>query len=214
MTMPKTDSLIDELAGSIQPVRPISPSEGRWLIAGAAAVTVIVVALIAGLRDDLAAMRPHAMLLLSSGLFSLLGAAGGWSLTRMARPAVGASSGGWRWALAAVLLLPAAAAVQALVLVVQRGGLALDNGLDCLAIGVAASLGAMALLTRWLRRGAPVAIETAAWLVGLTAGAIGAVAVALICPHDTITHIGLWHAAIPLVMGIAGRTVLPRTLRW
>jgi hypothetical protein len=37
---------------------------------------------------------------------------------------------------------------------------------------------------------------------------------ALVCPIDSIMHIGTWHAGIVAVAAVGSRLVLPRFLRW
>jgi hypothetical protein len=93
-------------------------------------------------------------------------------------------------------------------------GLALEPGIGCLAFGLVAGLASLAFLTLWLRGGAPVAPERASWLAGLASGAIGALTITLECAHDPLTHVGIWHVAIPLVMAAGARLALPRLLRW
>jgi hypothetical protein len=88
------------------------------------------------------------------------------------------------------------------------------DGLFCLVAGTLASLASIAPLTLWLRRGAPTSPERAAWMIGISGGAIGALAIGFVCPVDAITHIGTWHAAIIVVAAVASRIVLPRVLRW
>jgi len=43
---------------------------------------------------------------------------------------------------------------------------------------------------------------------------VGALAVTLECPRDSLAHIGVWHVAVPLVAGAFARLAMPRFLRW
>lgn len=212
--MNNTDNLIDQLAGTLEPVRPLSLTAGRALFGVCATASVITAVLLLGVRADLAAFTPNPVLLISAGLFFLFGIACGVTLTRMARPAVGAMSNGWRWALAAMLLLPAVAVVEASLFPAFRAGTSVTEGIGCLARGVGVGSATAALLTFWLSRGAPVRVELASWLVGFAAGSVGAVAVALTCPDASVGHAGIWHSAIILVSGGLTRVLLPRYLRW
>ena len=211
--MKSTDTLMDELAGSLRPVRtvPLSVARGALAIVGAATVGA---ALSISERPGVLSSTSSSIALLSLGLFFLVGAACGTAVTRMALPAVGAANNGWRWAVAAMLLLPASALCKALFFPAVSAGNSLDEGAACLLHGLLAGAATAILLTLWLRRGAPVRIELASWLVGLSAGAIGAAAIALTCPHASLSHIGLWHSAIVVVSGILGRLALPPALRW
>lgn len=212
--MPNFDHLIDDLAADLKPVRPVSPLAGQLLLAAVAAATLFAAAVSWGLSGAVESLRPSPASVVSGGLFFLLGLAGGWAATRMTRPAIGRPSNGWRWAGAAVAVLPVAAILLAVMSASSRTGLSWDDGIGCMLRGLVASAGAAAALTMWLRRGAPLRVHSAAWVIGLTAGAVGALAVALTCPDDAFTHIGLWHVAIVAGAGITGRMVLPPFLRW
>jgi hypothetical protein len=88
------------------------------------------------------------------------------------------------------------------------------EGYFCLLTGTLASIASIIALTLWLRRGAPTSATRASWLIGIAGGAIGALAMALVCPIDSIMHIGTWHAGIVAVAATGSRLVLPRFLRW
>ena len=212
--MPNLDHLIDDLAEDLSPVRRVSPLSGQLLLAVVAAITLFFAIEAWGLSGAIEGLRPSPASMISAGLFFLLGLAGGWAVTRMAQPAVGRSSSGWRWAAAAVAVLPATVILLALVSVSSRIGMSWEEGIGCLLRGLAASIAVVAALTIWVRRGAPLRANSAAWAIGLTSGAVGALAVAMTCPDDAFTHIGLWHAAIVAAAGLLGRLALPPLLRW
>lgn len=214
MTMTNFDTLIDTLASDALPVRRQSTWSGRLLLTAVAAATFAAMIATYGVRADIQAGSPAPMVGLAAGLMLILAMAAGAGAIRMARPQVGAASSGTRWALAALLLLP----VMAIAGIAARpdlpSGLESETGLRCLAIGVISGAASLAFLTLWLRRGAPVAPQRAAWLAGLASGAIGALAVTLECPHDELGHLGVWHVAAVLVSALAARILLPRLLRW
>ena len=212
--MPDLDHLIDNLSQGLKPVRPVSSAAGLTLFAAVALATLLGAMWLWGLSAAVGDLRPSPMTLMSGGLFFLLGLAGGWTLTRMAQPTIGAQNNGWRWAAGAVAVLPVAALILMFASSAAQTGVSLDAGIGCLIRGLVASLAVAAALTWYLRRGAPLRVHTASLLVGLTAGAVGAVAVALNCPDDGLAHIGLWHAAIVAVAGALGRLSLPPLLRW
>lgn len=212
--MPDLDQLIENLSEDLTPVRRVSASGGLILLAAVALATLAATAWIWGFSAAVRNFQPSQATIFSGALFFLLGIAGGSALNRMARPTIGVGNNGWRWAVAAVAILPVAGLILALAIPSARVGLSVDGGISCLIRGLIASVATAAVITWRLRRGAPLRLHTAAWLVGLTAGAVGALAVALNCPDDALTHIGLWHAGIVAVAGLAGRLALPPLLRW
>ena len=213
--MPVTnDPLIDQLTGSLEPGRPLSVGHGRLAVLGAAAVTLAAAIAVIGIRPDLLAIQPAPLVAVTGGLFALLALAAGLAATRMVRPSVGLVQSGWRWALAAVLVLPVMAILQVIAFPSRAADMEPAAGLVCLGLGLVASVLTVIVLAQFLRRGAPVSISRASWLVGLTAGAVGALAVTIGCPDETLGHQGIWHAAIVLLPALATRLILPRLLRW
>lgn len=212
--MSDLDQMIDKLAGELMPVRPVNPAIGQLLFAAVAVGTLLLAMIVWGLSAPMGALRPSQVAVLSCGLFFLLGVAGGWALTRMARPRIGRSSNGWRWTAVAVALLPVSAVLLTLFAGAPWTGASWSEGIGCLVRGLIASIAMATALTLWLRRGAPLRIHTAAWLVGLTSGAVGALAVALTCPEQSLSHIGVWHAGIIATAAVIGRITLPSALRW
>lgn len=181
----------------------------------ATSVAITLVWLGFGLRGDILGGDPAGLVLLRGGVLLLLGSAAVAALAAAARPGVGQASHGWRWALGAALLFPLAT----LVLSVATGSvplaeLASPSGPWCLAIGGGSGLAIGAVLTGWLRRGAPVAVDRTGWLVGLAAGAFGTFAYSLHCPSDTVQYIGIWYTAAIGLCALAGRLFVPQLLRW
>ena len=171
MTMTDFDMLIDRLATDAAPVRRQSTRSGRLLLAGIATATLAAVFATYGFRADIIGGSPSPVVGLAAGLMLILAAAAGAGAVRMARPQVGAASSGAPWALAALLLLPALALAGIAARPELSSGLAGDSGLRCLTFGIVAGMASLAFLTMWLRRGAPVAPQRAAWLAGLASGA-------------------------------------------
>jgi hypothetical protein len=214
--MPQTsDALIAELVDDLAPVKPLRFGEGIALTLAAAGVTAVAVVAAFGLRAEWLAGHLDPMQLVSTGLFLGLALAASVTVVVMGRPQVGSDHSGWRWAAAMAGLLPLAGAIVAAV----RGSQTLSpevmrHGAECLAGGSAASLLVFALLVLWLRRGAPTSPERAGLVAGVAAGAFGIFAASLHCPDNDIVHIGLWHSAAVVAMGLAGRVVVPRLIRW
>ena len=208
------DHLIDGLAGELKPVRPVSPGRGRVLVLATAVATCALVIVLLGVRPDIAAGEPMPLILLISGLFIIVAAAATLAATRMARPAVGTNQGGSQWALTALLLLPAVALISIGLRPSLAAGVEPSAGLSCLVLGLISGLATGGLLTRWMRQGAPANLARAGWLVGLASGAVGGLAITLECPHDALTHLGVWHVAVPVAAAAFGRALIPSLIRW
>ncbi|MBU7579572.1 MAG: DUF1109 domain-containing protein [Porphyrobacter sp.] len=210
-----SDALIAELAGVLEPVKPLRLGEGLALSLAASALSAGVLVGLLGIRAEWLAGHLDPLQLVSTGLFLGLAVAATVTVIAMGRPQIGSYHGGWRWATAMAGLLPIAAAIVAIGRQAPSFSPELmRHGSECLAGGVAASLTVFATLVWWLRRGAPTSLERAGLVAGIAAGASGVFAVSLHCPDNDIVHIGLWHSAVLLVTAFAGRFVVPPLIRW
>ncbi|WP_219895301.1 NrsF family protein [Aquisediminimonas profunda] len=206
---------IDTLVADLQPVRPVSPRGGVLIALVAAAVVVAIVSAAFGLRADVVAGNPHPMVMLREGMLLLLGFASLAAVVASARPGVGQSSTGWRWALAGASLFP----LTSIALAMTTEGFPLDvlfsvDGPWCLGISLGGGLLIGAGLTLWLRKGAPTALNRIGWLVGLASGSFGAFAYGLHCPSITVFYVGLWYTGAILLCALLGRLIVPRLIRW
>lgn len=207
---------LDSLAEELEPVKPL---KSGGVIGGVVLLTVVGAVFVVstlGFRDRfLDATATDPMFLIRTGLLVVLGAASLTAATSMARPAVGTSRSGWRWAALAALTVPIAAAVAALVgqtPIAER--LHPVNGVECLTYSIGIGLVLGAVLTWWLKRGAPTSPERAGTVTGLAAGSLGALAYSMHCPHNDIVYIGLWYTLAIAATTVAGRLVIPRLVRW
>jgi hypothetical protein len=209
------DQLIDQLVDELEPVRGLSIARARMLAAAIAIASAVVLVMILGMRPDFVAGAPHPLPLLCLLLTLVVAVAAIVNVTAMARPAVGAARGGWPWSIAALAVLPLAALVTGLANLSEMitVELALD-GSACFFIGSATAAASIAVLALLLKRGAPSSAARASWLIGVAGGCVGATAVALTCPSDSIVHIGIWHAAIVPISAIASRVAVAPLLRW
>lgn len=168
-----------------------------------------------GLRSDVMAGQPAGIVVLRAGALLLLGSAALTAVIAAARPGVGQTSHGWRWALGAALIFPLTSLV---IMLAERrlpmAELTSPNGPWCLGISGVSALAIGTALTLWLHRGAPVALNRAGWLVGLAAGSFGAFAYSLHCPSTTIPYVGIWYTLAVGLCALAGRLIVPRFLRW
>lgn len=210
-----SDALIAELVGSLEPVKPLRFSHGFGLTLAAAAVSAAIVISWFGLRADLQAGQVNPVHLISTGLYLGLAIAASVTVIVMSRPCVGSDHSGWTWAAAMAALLPAAG-----LIVGVAGGHdllaanSINHGIDCFAKGGSAALIVFAMLVWWLRKGAPTAPDNAGLVAGIAAGSFGIFAFSLHCPDNDIVHIGVWHSAVVLAMGAAGRAMVPSLVRW
>lgn len=210
-----TDDLIAGLVDELKPVARLRQGRGMAIALGALLAGTAGMIAAYGVRADLLAGQPDAMLLLSSGLFLVLALASSWAVIDMARPAVGIHREGWGWTalMAAVLPLAALAAIVSAWMHGQPSGLDSD-GINCMRFGLGWSLLTFAVLVLWLRRGAPMRPGRAGLLTGVAAGSAGIFAVSLFCLHNDLVHIGVWHGLTIVIAGLAGRVAVPRLITW
>ncbi len=209
------DPLIASLVADLKPVQPLRQSTGMMPVLATIALATLVTIGWIGARADLMGLHPDPMFLLSSGLFLILALASAWMAVDQARPHVGAAREGWGWTAMMAAVLPGSAVV--LVLLDWWAGAPSavhPDGLRCFGIGSSWSVLTFAVLTAWLRRGAPTNPARSGMLAGVAAGASGIFAVSLCCPDSSLIHIGVWHGGTVLLGGLAGRLVLPRLIAW
>lgn len=210
-----TETLIEALAQDLAPVRPLRRWRGMTgALLGLLAGVLLLLALV-GVRPDLLAARPDPIGVVSAGVFLVLTLASAWAAIDSARPAVGARRDGWAWGLLAAAVLPVAALFLIATSLLHGDSSPLqDNGRDCITFALFAGLFTAAVLTAWLRRGAPVRLGQAGLLTGLAAGSAGVFAVSLYCPHTNMVHIGIWHGLAVAIAALLGRLIVPPLLRW
>jgi len=206
---------IDDLVVSLAPVRRVRKRTGLLVVAAATLLAIALSAPVFGLRPDLAAMNPAEIVLLRSGALLLTGIAAALAVTASASPGVGSRREGWRWALGAMLLFPAASGLLIL------GGapypleiLAASSVPYCIGISLSSALAIGGLLTAWLRRGAVTELRRAGWLTGLAAGALGTFVYNLGCPSNSVHYVALWYGISVGSAALAGRLMVPPLLRW
>lgn len=206
--------LIEQMVADLKPVRTLKIRDGAVLTALTLLVTVLAVELFDGLWRGIMAGQASPFFLIGNGLLLVLGIASAHSVLSMATPRVGNSHDGPKWAMAMAAVLPLAAFVS--LAGHDHAGSALNDpyGLACFGASLVASVLTAGTLIMWLRRGAPVSPEMAGLHLGVASTALGSVAYGLACPLDSVTHLGLWHAAPVVVGALIGRYALPPLLRW
>lgn len=206
--------LIDRLADDLEPVRVMKTRDGLLLVALAVLATVLLVMWFHGLWMTGLTGGGAPIYYIANGLILLVGLASTTSVIALARPHVGSQHDGPRWAMAMLGVIPLVAIVT-LSLKAQLGTEVSDPiGLKCFTNSILASGLTLVALVLWLRRGAPVSLQTAGLQTGVAAGALGSVAYGLTCPLDTLGHIGIFHIAPIALSGLVGRFVVPKLVRW
>lgn len=209
------DTFLESLLDDLKPVTPLRQGRGMFLAALALGTGALLIIAKLGMRRDLAAGHPDPLVLTAAGLFLVLALASAWAAIEMARPAVGMRREGWGWTALMAAVLPGSALALVGLNFFTGQVINLDwSGLGCFEFGSLVGLLTAAALTIWLRRGAPSSPARAGLLTGVAAGSAGIFAVSLGCPHDSLLHIGIWHGATVIAMGLAGRLILPRVLAW
>ena len=210
-----SDMMIERLVEELTPVKPLKNRDGLALTLSMTAVLAAAIVLIGGIRDDILLGMPHPMFFLRGGALLLLGITSSYAVIAMSQPAVGNSFKGWIWALFAALLFPATAIVMALIATPDNMAIFVPRyGLECLATSILVGTAIATTQVIWLRRGAPVALNRAGWLVGMSSGALGAAAYSLHCPFNSIFYVGLWYSLAVTICAILGRLIVPRLIRW
>ncbi len=207
---------LDALADRLTPVRRIHPAQA---MAAAAILTLLGGALVLatlGFRASHAGTTAtDTMFLIRTGLLIVLALASSLAAATMARPAVGTARKGWLWAVGATTIVPFAAIIAALVSETPVADqLYPVNGIECLTYSIGIGIVIMAVLTLWMRGGAPVSPERAGIVIGLAGGSLGALAYSMACPHNEIIYVGLWYTLAIGATTLLGRLIVPHFVRW
>jgi hypothetical protein len=212
----KTEDLIVQLTGSLEPVQPLAPPFVRlirWtaLSLGVATLGVLVI----GARRDIAdtlrepAFAALVVLAIATGIAAaasaLILSVPGNERSPAQRSVPLLLFGGWAAALAVMLV---------------SGGAALDR---LIALPVHAlcviEIAGFALIPGWvlfnmLRRAAPLKPVWTAGLAALAATALGAAATQILCPIDDPAHHLVGHMTPALLFTMLGASLRQRSLIW
>ncbi|UAB78142.1 DUF1109 domain-containing protein [Erythrobacter sp. SCSIO 43205] len=213
------EDLIAALTEDVTPVKPVRPVQGAGLIIAASVAASIACIVIFGFWQGMINGEASPFFWISNGLLALVGASSTTALVASAMPRVGAQSSHHKWSLAMLSILPVAALIAFISFEAghDHGAGMSDGSLlywHCAAYGLAAS-GLVAITAiAFLRRGAPVSLTRASWLIGLTSGSLGALAYNITCPIDSLMHVGVWHVFPVFAAGIFWRYAAPPLIRW
>jgi len=210
------EDLIASLTEDLTPVRRVKPAEGIALIAFATIIALVASIAVYEWWDGILAGEASGYFIITHGLLLVLGAASTAALVSGAMPRVGARASAPLWSAIMLGILPAGAIINLLSGNGDYAHEGLNDPVAYMCTMASLSAGALVLIAAvlWLRRGAPVSIERSAWLAGLTAGSLGALAYGITCPLDTFSHVGIWHVAPVAISTVIGRIVVPPLIRW
>lgn len=221
MTMTKPPSsqshaaLIDSLVDGLAPVAPLRPTAGLLIAAGVVALSILLVAGLTGLRDDVLAGDPHIMVVQRTIILAMLGCCAVYAAVESVRPRVGDRSNSWALALAIASAFPVLTIASSLrSLSLPMDDIASSYALWCMGVSLSCAIMIGSALTLWARRGAVTTANRTAWLIGLAAGAFGTMAYSLHCPSTTFTYVGIWYTAAIGASAVAARLIIPPLLRW
>ena len=207
--------LIAALVADLRPTAPLRQRDGMLRALAALALGAAGIIALFGMRADLSAGHPDPAFVLSSAVFLVLAIGASGLTVDLARPFVGSHRTGWGWAAIMAVILPLCAVVLVAADWLDGSTARLQaGGVHCLEYGLTSGLLTAAVLTAWLRRGAPSLLARAGMLAGIAAGSAGAFAVSLFCPENDLVHIGLWHGGGVILSALTGRLVLPRLIAW
>lgn len=209
----KTEDLIEALAVGLEPARPsrLNP----LMLAGAAAVAGVAVAMLLGVRGDIADAVTGPVFWLKAAYTGALALAAGWLATQLGRPGTNVGPA-WR-AVAGV----AAVAVLAGAVELARSPpqARLDDWLGftwtiCARniLMVSALTGPLVFLSA--RSLAPTRPGQAGAAIGLLSGAIAATAYGLHCPEATAAFVATWYTLGMAAAAAIGALVGRFALRW
>jgi len=212
----KTDDLIAMLASGAGPIDP-DASRRRYAVAlGCGAFgTMLLMAVLLGVRDDLAQSTGLPMFWVKFAFVAALTAASVVAALRLSRPGVSLGRAPIAlaapllaiWALAGVVLLAAEPAERS-ALVFGETWVWCPLNITVLSMPVWAT-------SMWAMKGlAPTRLHLAGAACGLLAGAVGALVYTLHCPELAAPFLAVWYVLGLLVPTAAGALIGPRLLRW
>jgi hypothetical protein len=211
----RTDELIAQLSGGLEPVR--SGAVARLLtgavMAGLAGSVLVMLAMI-GPRPDLAAAMTHSGMWIKLAYSLAIAGFGFWLVERAGRPGAELA----RPALALALPLLAIALLAGLQLSapgVDRMGLVIGHSSRvCAALVTLTALPTLAATFWALRRLAPTRLTLAGAGAGLFAGAAGAFVYCFHCTEEAAPFIAIWYTLGIAVVTAIGALLGRYLLRW
>jgi hypothetical protein len=208
----RTDDLIADLAGRLEPVRGIEVARtlSIGLAAGMAGSALLMAATIGVRHDIVAAMGAEAFWLKFLYTFAVA-LAGLWLVERMSRPGADTRTPAFLIAVPVLILMAMMAMQMEKADAPTRHALLMGHSADVCSAWIAGlALPLFGGLFWALRQLAPTRLASAGAAAGLLAGSAAATVYAFHCTESTETFIAIWYTA-----GIALTTLLGAALgRW
>jgi hypothetical protein len=211
-----SESLLDELASGLTPVRTRSARRDGMIVGGLALIELALFVMLGLCRPDM----HHAMGQMSFwwklATLGLIAAIGVGTAVRSLDPSV-TPHRGLRWA---AWIAGSALLIGWGIDATHHAGAPLlarlewRAGMNCLFAMVLLSLPMLIALTVLMRRGAPTHRRESAMAAGLGAAAWGAFVFFFACGHDDPLYIVFWYGLGCLMTALAGRALLPLITRW
>jgi hypothetical protein len=191
------DPLIKDLVADLAPIKKRKPISIVLYIIAILLVSHFFVYGFMKPRTDLMVVLEEPYFLARVIFLSVLGIAAGQTVLKLARPEAELARW-WRWVLAAIGAIPLFCLIVALLLPGVDFMLELVPmaGMQCIFVTLLCSAMISVVLGLWLRQGAPTRLKMAAWLSGVSGGALGALTYSWHCPYDHILYIGIWYGRL------------------
>lgn len=212
----KTDDLVTMLATGSDAVDPHATARRYATAIGWGGMgAILLVALLLGVRQDIAQAARQPMFWVKLAYVVCLAAASLFALARLSRP--GSSLAAVAPALATPLFLIWILALVALTSADPATRESLLFGktwTSCPFLIATLSVPVFVAIT-WAMKGlAPTRLSLAGGAAGLASGTIGAVAYTLYCQEMSALFLGTWYVFGALIPAAVGTLVGPRLLRW
>lgn len=211
-----SERLLDKLASGLAPVRSRDARRDGLTLIALAAIELALFVLLGRVRPDM----HHAMgqmsfwwKLVALGLLSIIAMT---TALRSFDPSISPSRG-LRWMAcvgASALLIGWGIDASRHAGTSLLARLEWREGVGCLFAMTMLSLPMLIALAVLMRRGAPTDSRASALAIGLGAAAWGAFVFFFRCGHDDPFYIVVWYGLGCVLLGLAGRALLPLVTRW
>lgn len=210
------ESLIDRLTDDLKPVRRRHSWIDMAIMAGIAAVELLLLFAVGTAHLDMHRMMTEPTLWWRLASLALISLISGALAIRSFDPTY-SPRGALRWLALIVTICLAFGVIMSgmpvsLASIVRR--LDWASGVQCASKIALLSIPPLIGLAALGRRGAPTDLRRTPLLIGLAAAAWGAFVFAFACPFDDPLYIAVWYSVGCAVVTLVARFVLPRVARW
>lgn len=208
------NTLIENLAAELRPVRPRSPAREAMLFSALVAIEFLLV-LAFLMRPDMHHAIRRPFMWWKMGSLMVIAIPSLWAALQSFSP-TGSARRGLQWALSLVGL----ALLLGWTIDAGRGDaslpvrLAWTSGLVCSGSMIVMSIPVVTMLGILMRRAAPTDRPQSALAVGLAGASWGAFVYALACRANDPLYIAVWYLVGCGLVTLGARLILPRVTRW